>query len=170
MKSLIFVGLVAGGACAHAPSATVVHGTPPADLAFYVGSWACAGTSYDEKTGSVLENMPLRVQVDRDIDGWLAIHVYQAGKPVTSELKGYDAAAHVYHHLWTATDGTAGSLTSKGWAGNQLVFDEDHADPASKTRMTFTKLDDAHYTHRAEVDAGQGYKLSFTKTCTRSTS
>lgn len=31
--------------------------------------------------------------------------------------------------------------------------------------MTFAKLDDTHYKHRAEVDTGRGYQLLFEKTC-----
>lgn len=158
MKQLVLVGLVG---CAHATP--LAPAKSPASLVFYIGHWSCDGTSYDDN-GAVERKWPaLEIRVAAEYDNWLRVDVLDHGKQITSELKGVDDKG-VFHHVWTASDGSYGSLTAPGWAGNQLVFDEDHAG-AEKTRMTFTKLDDTHYTHKAEVDGGSGYKLGFEKTC-----
>lgn len=135
----------------------------PASLAFYIGHWSCDGTDYDDK-GAVEKKWPaLEIRVAAEYDNWLRVDVFDHGTQLTSELKGVDDKG-VFHHVWTANDGSYGSLTAPGWNGNHLVFDEDHAG-TEKTRMTFTKLDATHYTHKAEVDSGSGYKLEFEKTC-----
>ena len=82
----------------------------------------------------------------------------------TAELKGVDADGK-WHHIWTSSDGSYGSLSSPGWTGNQLVFDEDHPAADSRMRMTFTKLDDTHFTHESAVDTGTGFVRDFAKTC-----
>ena len=167
MKQLAALALATG--CAHtAPPPPVTAPAPLsqalAPLAFYVGTWKCTGTEYNE-TGAVSKQYPdLGVTVTPDYASWLKIAVYDHGKQVTSELKGIDDKGH-YHHVFTGDDGSYGSLTSPGWSGNQLVFDEDHPDPSGKTRMTFTKLDATHYTHKAETDTGKGFQLGFEKTC-----
>jgi hypothetical protein len=141
-----------------APSANL------APLAFYVGTWQCDGTQFDA-AGKATEHMALEVRVAPEYESWLRIEVFAAGKQLTSELKGIDAKG-TYHHVWTGNDGSFGSLTSAaGWQGAKLVFDEDHPDAESKTRMTFTKVDDAHYSHEATVDTGTGYHLDFQKVC-----
>jgi hypothetical protein len=168
VKLLATVILAAG--CAHsspqppAQAQPPVQAQPPPALAFYVGHWKCTGTSYDAK-GAVEAQFPaLEVAVTPEYTSWLKVVVYDHGKQVTSELKGIDAKG-VYHHVFTDDEGGYGSVSSPGWTGNQLVFDEDHPGASGKTRMTFTKLDDAHYTHKAEVDSGAGWKLGFEKTC-----
>jgi len=161
------VALAAAAGCAHSsppPVTAQPSATPPAALAFYVGHWQCSGTSYDDK-GAVEKQWPaLEVAVTPEFANWLKIVVYDHGKQVTSELKGLDAKG-AYHHVFTDDEGGYGSVSSPGWTGNQLVFDEDHPDPSGKTRMTFTKIDDTHYKHTAEVDSGAGWKLGFEKTC-----
>jgi hypothetical protein len=158
------VALAAAAGCAHAPQPAPAAAIPPAPLAFYVGHWKCEGTSYDAK-GAVEKQWPaLEVAVTPEFASWLKIVVYDHGKQVTSELKGIDGKG-AYHHVFTDDEGGYGSVSSPGWTGNRLVFDEDHPDPSGKTRMTFTKIDDTHYTHTAEVDTGTGWKLGFEKTC-----
>jgi hypothetical protein len=149
--------------CAHAAPAAV---TPAAlaPLAFYVGRWQCAGTEYDAKGAVAKQYAALEIRVAPVYPNWLRIDVYDGGMQVTSELEGIDATG-AYHHVWTADDGSYGSLSAKGWTGNQLVFDEDHPAATERTRMTFTKLDATHYTHKAEVDSGHGFQLGFEKTC-----
>lgn len=146
--------LLAAGCGAATPTPAV-----PTGLDFYVGHWGCDGTSY-KPDGSVDKRWDkLEVQVFREYPRWMRLQVIDRGQIVTSEFKGIDDKG-AYHHIWTADDGTYGSLTSKGWVGNQLVFDEDHPS-GDATRMTFTKLDDTHYKHEATV----GGKLEFVKTC-----
>lgn len=154
MKRIVVLTLV-GCATPSAPKS-------PASLAFYIGHWSCEGTSYDN--GAVEKRWPaLEIRVAPEYDNWLRVAVFDHGQQITSELKGVDDKG-VFHHVWTANDGSYGSFTAAAWAGNQLVFDDDRAG-AEKTRMTFTKLDATHYTHKAEVDSGSGYKLGFEKTC-----
>ena len=45
------------------------------------------------------------------LDNWLSVEVFENGHQLTSELKGVDAKGG-FHHLWTATDGSSGTLTS----------------------------------------------------------
>lgn len=161
----IALGLLVG--CSTAPPPRMPASPAPKDLAFYAGKWSCQATVYDD-SGKAASQLALEVGVDPDIANWFAIHVSLDGKRVTSELKGFDAKTGLYRHLWTSEDGTAGSLSSRGWTGNQLVFDEDHpVEAEGKTRMTFTKIDDDHYTHRAEIDRGAGYKVQLEKACKR---
>jgi len=161
----VVLAAVGCGRAARAPDAPVSPSL--ASLAFYIGDWQCAGTQFDE-AGTPTEHLDLAIEVRPALENWFRITVLEHGTPLTSELKGYDPTTKSFHHLWTSRDGSSGSLTSTaGWQGNTLVFDEDHADAASKTRMTFTKLDDTHYTHRAETDTGAGYRLGFEKHCTK---
>jgi hypothetical protein len=152
VKTFLLVVLVG---CAHAVPAPVAAlkpvGPRAASLAFYVGSWSCSVT---DETGAVAKDYPrLEVVVAPSYANWLSIEVWGKGAKLTSELKGVDDKG-VFHHVWTADDGEYGSLT-----------EEDHPAAGSKTRMTFTKLDDTHYTHLAEVDTGAGWKTDFQKTC-----
>ena len=103
-----------------------------ARLRFYVGEWACDGTEWD-KPGAAPKHEKLGIRVAPVLDGtWLSVAVYQGDLQVTTELKGYDASTHEYHHLWVTRDGSSGSLTSKGWDGDRLVFDEDHPAPGAR--------------------------------------
>ncbi|CAN5596737.1 hypothetical protein BH11MYX1_BH11MYX1_09310 [soil metagenome] len=168
MKRILLLGLFG---CAHAaPSpvtpaavaATKPLGTGLASLGFYVGDWSCAVT---DETGHPDKDSPvLEIKVAEAYENWLSVEVWDKGKQLTSELKGIDPAGK-FHHLWTGNDGSFGSLTSNGWAGNTMVLEEDRPLATSKTRMTFTKIDDTHYTHLAEVDTGTGWKTEFAKTC-----
>jgi hypothetical protein len=135
-------------------------------LGFYLGTWTCSGVQH-AADGSIAEKMQLAIVVETAIENWLSVKVFQDGKALTSELKGWNPATKDYHHIWTANDGTFGSFTSSGWDGSKLVFNEDHALADMKTRMTFTKVDDAHFTHTAEVDRGKGFILDFEKSCSK---
>ncbi|HEY0255722.1 MAG TPA: hypothetical protein VGC41_29535 [Kofleriaceae bacterium] len=161
MKLLGWLVLVG---CSHAvPVQHSQQPTTPPSLAFYVGHWACDGTSY-KPDGSVEKAWDgLEVDVRPEYTSWLRLQVLDHQKVVTSEFKGVDEKG-AFHHIWTADDGTYGSLTSAGWTGNRLVFDDDHPG-TDKTRMTFTKIDDTHYSHEAEVDHGSGYQREFVKAC-----
>lgn len=168
MKQLAALAVITG--CAHSsppPIAVQSGAQPPAALAFYVGHWQCSGTSYDDK-GAVEQQWPaLEVAVTPEFASWIKVVMYDHGKQMTSELKGVDSKG-AYHHVFTDHEGGYGSVTSPGWTGNRLVFEEDHPDPSGpdgKLRMTFTKLDDTHYKHVEEVDTGAGWKLGFEKTC-----
>jgi hypothetical protein len=174
VRSVVFgvlgvgVGVVVVG-CSHAAvtsRATSPAVQPPERLGFYVGQWSCEGTEYDEH-GAVSGRYHLGVKVAGVLDNWLSVAVFEGDKQLTAELKGYDPTRRMFRHIWTAPDGTSGSLTSKGWDGDRLVFDEEQPAATERTRMTFTKVDDGHYTHRAEVDAGAGFRLQFEKTCKR---
>lgn len=167
MKPLVLAAVVTG--CAHAaapvPAAAPAPALSPslASLAFYVGNWQCEGQAFDD-AGKVTQSYALEIRVVPEMPNWMRIGVYDHGTQVTSELKGVSADGH-YHHLWTSDDGTSGSLTSTGWDGNKLVFEEDHPIPTEKARMTFTKLDATHYQHEAEVDTGHGFARVFAKSC-----
>lgn len=167
-QRLVAFSLTCLSACAHVTPAAAPSSAALApelsSLGFYVGHWACTGHELDER-GNVTKDYPdLEVRVAPAYDRWLTVDVYDHGAHVSSELKGVDGANH-FHHVWTANDGSYGSLTATGWTGSHMVFDEDHPAATDKTRMTFTKLDATHYTHRAETDTGHGYRLGFEKRC-----
>lgn len=165
MKQLAAIALVTG--CAHAPPPPVAPtATAPAPLAFYVGNWKCTATEYDANGAAGKVWPDLGVTVSPDYANWIRIVVYDAGKQITSELMGIDDKGH-YHHVFTDNEGGYGSLTSPGWTGDQLILDEDHPDPANKTRMTLVKIDATHYKHTAQSDTGKGFKLDVEKTCQR---
>ena len=151
--------------CAHAPVSRVPVISPSlSTVEFYVGRWQCDGRQYDGQ-GAVTKRYPgLEIRVAPAFANWLRVEVFDGAEQITSELKGVDPKG-VWHHIWAANDGTFGSLTSPGWDGDQLVFEEDHPAPAERTRMTFTKTDVTHYTHKAEVDRGSGFTLDFEKSC-----
>lgn len=149
-------------ATAKAPALT----SEMAGLAFYVGRWACHGTALDA-AGKEEKAYDLTIEVTPQLDGsWLEIAVIDQGKAVTHELKGFDRRDHKYHHVWASDDGAWGSLTSDGWADDQMVFVDDKPDPGtSPERMVFHKVSDVHYTHRAEAPVGDGWRPTFTKVC-----
>jgi len=163
VKRLLLAGFVG---CAHAatPVTTqpVTLGSGLSSLAFYVGTWSCDGT----ENGAPSKDYPVvGVTVAPAYKNWISIEVFDKGAKGTSELMGVDPKG-IYHHVWTDDEGGYGTLTSaKGWEGDSLVFDEDHPSATSRMRMTLKKIDATHYVHLAEVDAGSGYKLEFTKTC-----
>jgi hypothetical protein len=90
-------------------------------LAFYVGNWDCEGDTYNA-VGKVTGKEKLLVEVTPDMDNWIDVFVNENGKRVTSEIKGWDPTAKEFHHYWTGSDGTSGSYTSKGWEGNEMVY------------------------------------------------
>lgn|GEM_PF-3292873 len=166
MKRIFLVGLFG---CAHAAAPAVGRVAPTrtlgpalASLGFYLGDWSCSVT---DENGKVAKDYPiLEIKVAPVYANWFSIEVWDHDTQITSEMKGVDEKG-LFHHIWTSGDGAYGSLSSKGWEGARLVFEEDHPDASSKTRMTFTKLDATHYTHLSEVDTGTGWKTEFQKTC-----
>lgn len=159
---LLAVFVISLAACRAAPHASLPAGMT--ELAFYVGDWRCEGVAYD--AGVRAAPVPLEIHVRPVLGGsWLEVAVFDRTGQRTTELKGYDPATKQLHHIWATPDGAWGSLTSHGWAGANLVFDVDQPDPKAKERMTFTRVDDTHFTHRAEVDEGRGYQLAYEKTC-----
>lgn len=180
--SSFFLLLVCGlasplGGCASGAGTFRPAGTTPTmqtlsptlqSLAFYQGTWTCEGEQYNQ-AGTVVENVKLGIIVVPAIDNWLSVTVTEGGKPITRELKGWNPATKDFHHIWTANDGTSGSFTSNGWNGSHLVFEEDHPTAAMRMRMTFTKVDETHFSHNAEIDRNSaGFKLDFRKTCSKS--
>jgi hypothetical protein len=167
MKAIVSL-LVVAAAC-HAPPAAKPQpsaqlGPGLEKLAFYVGDWACDGVGYDAQ-GKPNEHASLIVRVRPAFGSWLEITVWKNGKQLTTELKGWEAETKKFHHIWATPEGAWGSLTSPDWDGDHLVFEDDHPDPKARGRMTFKLGDDTHYTHRAEVDEGAGYRLDYEKTC-----
>lgn len=131
-------------------------------LQFYVGRWSCEAIEYD---AGKPHPMKMAVKVEPVFDGaWLAVNVFVDGEQVGSELKGFDSE-HKFHNLWTSPDGAWGSLVGAGWEGSRIVADEEHPTAGSRMRTTFTKIDETHYTHHADVDEGSGYKPVFEKSC-----
>jgi hypothetical protein len=170
-SSAMAIVLTATG-CASSAASSPGAAAPPSVVApglsrlqFYVGRWACDGTEWD-KPGASPTHHKVGVRVAPVLDGtWLSVAVFQGDLQVTTELKGFDASTHEFRHLWVTRDGSSGSLTSKGWSGDRLVFDEDHPAPGARSRMTFQRIDDTHFDHRAEIDEGSGYRLEYQKQC-----
>jgi hypothetical protein len=159
------------------PAAATPTGTAPRPplvpemrrLSFYVGEWQCRGVATDDD-GSQHVYDSLRISVAPVLDGsWLEVRVFENGVPATSELKGYDRHARRYRHVWAAGEGQSGSYSSAGWVGNRMVFDADHPASGRRERAIFTMLSDTRYSHRSEVDAGEGYRVDFEKTCRKRT-
>jgi hypothetical protein len=134
-------------------------------LAFYIGQWNCEGVQYDD-SGEITGKEQLLVEVTPDMDNWIHVVVSEHGKRVNSELKGWDPAGNVFHHYWTGSDGSSGSFASKGWQGNEMLFEDDRAIGNQRFRMRFVKIDDTHYNHAADVSTNhQEWKRDYQKTC-----
>ncbi|MGE0868205.1 MAG: hypothetical protein AB7P03_06580 [Kofleriaceae bacterium] len=186
MKLPFALTCVVATACHPAPQATVPQpAAPPTSAAssastplspelerlrFYLGEWSCKVDVYDGGD-QVKSTEELAVLVHPVLAGtWLSIEVIENGKKVTSELKGYDATNKRWRHLWVADNGQNGSLSSDGWHGDQMVFLDDPPLPGTKGgRMTFTKISDNDYSHRAETDNGNGFRIDFEKRCHKQT-
>ena len=96
-----------------------------------------------------------------ELDGtWLNVQMIGPGSSRTVEHKGYDPAAKKWVHLAVGLEGSWGVVTSSGWRGTQMVFD----DATAHTVSTFTHIDDRHYAHAVATDAGE--KL-WEKVCTK---
>jgi hypothetical protein len=174
MRHGLVVGLAFVGGChsgttapTHPPerTSTVALVSELETLRFYLGDWDCDVRVFDEHD-KVSQQVKLAVRVRPELAGrWLKINVIESGRAVTSELKGYDAPGKRFRHLWVADTGESGTLSSPGWDGDQMVFVDDPAPPGAKWRMTFVKRSETAYTHRAETDAGSGYRVAFEKSC-----
>jgi hypothetical protein len=166
--------VIATTACAHssvdrsprAPASVPALSTEMAPLGFYVGRWSCRGADLDA-SGATTHTYDLVVDVTPRLDGsWLEIVVSEGGIPVTHELKGFDHRDHKFHHVWATTDGEWGSLTSDGWVGDGMTFVDDKPAPGTQAEhMVFTRVDDRHYSHRAESPTSDGWQPTFTKVC-----
>ena len=155
MRHIAAVLLLAG--CGKSTPAPIALVKPLDTLQFYVGTWSCKGTQY----GAKIEHWDAKVIVAPELDGtWLSVQMIGPGTNRTIEHKGYDAVRKQYVHLAVGVEGSWGMVTSPGWTGNTMVFD----DPVDHSRATFTRIDDTHYSHA--VASAQGERL-WEKVCTK---
>ena len=158
MRPIAAALLCALAACSSDKPAPVALVKPLDTLAFYVGDWACKGTQY---ANGKVEHWDAKVIVAPELDGtWLNVQMIGPGTNRTVEHKGYDAVRKQYVHVAVGIEGSWGLVTSPGWTGNAMVFD----DPIDHTRATFTHIDDTHYSHA--VTSAQGERL-WEKLCTK---
>ncbi len=130
-----------------------------ATLEFYVGSWGCTGHDLTKNV-----DIPLHIEVHKVLGGsWLSVRVFRDGKQVSDEFKGYDADRKKYVHLFVDKGG-AGTLVSDGWTGDHMSFLEE-ASSSNPARTVFTKLGETSFSHKWEVDSGNGFKTVFEKIC-----
>jgi hypothetical protein len=133
-------------------------------LAWYVGDWSCEGTQFASKDGPE-EKWKAEVHVRGDAAGGVAaIHMLGPGDNSTAEIKGYDPQTKRWYHVWTTRDGSHGTLSASAWEGESLTAVDD-ADPKHRTVMT--RLGPDKYSHRDEQDAGEGFKPTWEKVCSR---
>ncbi len=162
---LIFACVSCGSQQAPAkPTTPIALAGEMAKLSWYVGDWTCEGTQF--ATPSEPESKwKAEVHVEPDAGGGVvAVHMIGPGDNSTAELKGYDPTSKRWYHLWTARDGSHGSVSAAGWEGEKLVAVDD-ADPKHRTVMT--KLGADRYSHRDEADDGGGFKPVWEKVCVR---
>jgi hypothetical protein len=150
------------------PQPTAAALKPPLDsLAFYVGSWQCKGT-YFATSDQPEEKWEATIRVEPELDGtWLSVHMTGPGPSRSAEHKGYDAASKKWIHVAVTNSGNWLLLSSPGWTGSQMVFSP--ADPADKTRATFSKLSETSYSHVVTRDTGHGVEKDWEKVCTKIT-
>ncbi|MEQ1505316.1 MAG: hypothetical protein ABMB14_24000 [Myxococcota bacterium] len=137
-------------------------------LAFYVGDWQCDWRDLDG-AGVETASGQVEVRVRPVVDGtWLSVEVVADGAVVSSELKGWDAAANRYRHVFVWGAGGYGTASSPGWIGDTLVFTVDPADgkrDRHPERMVFHKESDTAFEHRMEVWGASGYHPATIKRC-----
>jgi hypothetical protein len=147
-----------------APTPTVPLAGELTKLAWYVGDWSCEGTQFATKDEPE-SKWKAEVHVRGDAGGGVAaIHMIGPGDNSTAEIKGYDPTTKRWYHVWSARDGSHGTLTATGWEGESMTAVDD-ADPKHRTVMT--KLGADRYSHRDEQDAGEGFKPVWEKVCSR---
>jgi len=169
MKHVILASLFSVAACATAkttapPTTATPKIRPPLDtLAFYVGEWSCKGTQFATKDQKE-EHWDAKIIVAPELDGsWLSVHMIGPGANRTIEHKGYDPVAKKWVHVAVGLEGSWGAITSPGWTGAQMVFD----DPNEHTIATFTRIDERHYSHAVANDAEHGGERVWEKLCTK---
>ncbi|KRF00558.1 hypothetical protein ASG87_12770 [Frateuria sp. Soil773] len=135
-----------------------------APLAWFVGSWQCAGRFADGRPIRSTETFT------RELDGhWLRMH--HADLPpnryAADEWWGYDRAAG--HFTVTVFDAMGGlrHYTSSGWQGDALTL-ENTATGGYVDRFVFHRQDASHYHFAyAHKDASGAWKTGDELTCTR---
>lgn len=134
-------------------------------LAFYVGEWSCKGTTFptaDQKS----EHWDAKLVVAPELDGtWLSVQMIGPGMNRTVEHKGYDPTTKKWIHVAVGTEGSWGTVSSPGWTGDQMVFVSD--DKTDRTRATFTKIDERHYSHGVSREADRGSERLWEKVCSK---
>jgi hypothetical protein len=163
MKLAIVLGMFSVAACATAkpaPAPTPAIKAPLDSLAFYVGNWTCKGKTFPTKEQKE-EHWDARIVVAPELDGtWLSVQMIGPGMNRTVEHKGYDPVAKKWMHLAVGVAGSWGIVSSPGWSGKQMVFD----DTNEHTVATFTHIDERHYSHAV---ATQGGERLWEKVCTK---
>ena len=171
MKRLIRGVLVITGltSCASAaPPLTAAALIPPLHtLAFYVGSWQCKGTFYPTKEEPVETKWEATITVEPELDGaWLSVKMVGPGDSRSIEHKGFDATTKRWVHLAVTRSGAWSLESSTGWtAGSEMVWVS--ADPAEKSRATFTKLSETSYSHVITRETDKGMEKDWDKFCTK---
>jgi hypothetical protein len=152
----------------HAPQRpTAAALKPPLDsLAFYVGTWTCKGTYFPTKADPEEKKWEATITVEPELDGsWLSVRMTGPGPSRSAEHKGYDANAKKWIHLAVTNNGGWLVLSSPGWTGSKMVFSP--ADPADKSRATFTKLSETSYSHGVTTETDHGAEKDWEKVCTK---
>jgi hypothetical protein len=164
MKLAIVISMFSVTACA--TTKTEVTAPVPAikapldSLSFYVGNWTCKGTTFPTKEQKE-EHWDARIAVVPELDGtWLGVRMTGPGTNRTVEHKGYDPVAKKWVHVAVGIDGSWGIITSPGWSGKQMVFD----DANEHTVTTFTHIDERHYSHAVASQSGERL---WEKVCTK---
>jgi Protein of unknown function (DUF1579) len=171
MKSIVPVvlSLVVLSACQHASSAAApgLQGKL-SQLDFYVGDWTCHGEEYGE-SGEVKAKFEATVRVRPVAQrAWLQINYDSSDGSHTLEFKGFDTAKNQWTHVWAASDGTWGSITSQGFMGNSLTFPTIQVDAQGHHIQTvFTKLGPTAFSHGDEAVVGESTRPIWKKTCTK---
>jgi len=138
------LGLLAMTTACGAPVATKPLASPLDSLAFYVGNWDCKGTEFATKD-TPEKHWTAKVVVAPELDTWLSVKMIGPDDNRTVEHKGYDPATKTWHHLGVSNGGGWGTMTSKGWDGQRMVFAPDN--PADHSVTTFTRLGEREYSH-----------------------
>lgn len=153
---------IAGGAAARHPAAP--HPASSEELAYFVGSWHCAGQFV--QTGKPIE-ADLRGELAIE-DRWLVLH-------------HDDRPPGAYHALgawfrdrtgWTASiaDSAGGvrRFRSDGWHGNELIWERSDA-AATSDRFVYRRLDDASFEVGYDTRAADAWRRVDLLTCHRTT-
>ncbi|MEJ7729530.1 MAG: hypothetical protein WKG00_09960 [Polyangiaceae bacterium] len=136
-------------------------------LAFYVGDWSCTGKQFGTPD-SKEETWTARIEVRPEVGGGaVSVHMFGPASNLTAELKGYDTAKKKWFHLWMDREGAWGSFSSPGFDGARMISVNDDPATGGKERAVFSKLSETRYSHRVEVDEGNGFKPVWEKVCNK---
>jgi hypothetical protein len=165
MRTILILTAAIG--CATTPVARPHVALAPelAQMAFYVGSWSCKGTTFATATDPE-EHWDATVEVAPEVDGsWLSVVMKGPGDNITAEHKGYDRDKKQFVHLGVSPAGSWFVLTSPGWDASHMSFrSTDAADPDV---TTFTKLSDTQYSHAVATATDHGPVPVWQKVCSK---